>query len=123
MRRVGLRRHLIIRLDLASSHYTETVSDFMIESKINFLEKYENPANLPECRPIEQFWAVFSLPAYVHDLHLSGWNIMRHSFAQLTSASRSFCICSKSPLFLITPMILLSSAKSLIISFYNSNIF
>jgi transposase len=50
--------------DLASSHYAETVCDFMIESKINFVEKYENPANLPECRPIEQFWAILKEKVY-----------------------------------------------------------
>jgi hypothetical protein len=50
--------------DLASSHYAETVCDFMIESKINFVEKYENPANLPECRPIEQFWAILKQKVY-----------------------------------------------------------
>ena len=50
--------------DLASSHYAETVWDFKIESKINFGEKYENPANLPECRPIEQFWAILKEKVY-----------------------------------------------------------
>ncbi len=50
--------------DLASSHYAETVCDFMIESKINFVENYENPANLQECRPIEQFWAILKKKVY-----------------------------------------------------------
>jgi len=54
----------IFRPDLASSHYGETVCDFKIESKINFVEKYENPANLPECRPIEQFWAIIKKKVY-----------------------------------------------------------
>jgi hypothetical protein len=54
----------IFRPDLASSHYAETVCDFKIESKINFVEKYENPANLPECRPIEQFWAIIKKKVY-----------------------------------------------------------
>ena len=51
--------------DLASSHYAETVCDFMIEKNIPFVEKFENPANLPECRPIEQFWA--NLKSKVYD--------------------------------------------------------
>ena len=53
--------------DLASSHYAETVCDFMIESKINFVEKYENPANLPECRPIEKFWGILKEKVYKHN--------------------------------------------------------
>jgi hypothetical protein len=36
----------------------------MIENSINFVEKYENPANVPECRPIERFWAIFKQKLY-----------------------------------------------------------
>ncbi|MFK0731134.1 MAG: hypothetical protein ACIWVG_08205, partial [Gloeotrichia echinulata HAB0833] len=32
--------------DLASSHYAESVCDFLIENRIQFVEKYENPANV-----------------------------------------------------------------------------
>jgi hypothetical protein len=41
--------------DLASSHYTDTVLDYLIENSINHVEKINNPANLLECRPIEDF--------------------------------------------------------------------
>ena len=50
--------------DLASSHYAESVCDILIEEKIDFVEKYENPANLPECRPIEQLWAILKTAVY-----------------------------------------------------------
>ena len=30
----------------------------MIESNIDFIEKYENPDNLPEARLIEHFWII-----------------------------------------------------------------
>lgn len=40
----------------------------MMESKIDFVEKYENPANLPECRPIENFWAIIKSKVYAN-----GW--------------------------------------------------
>ena len=62
--KVSSGRRIYFQPDLASSHYAETVCDFMIESKINFVEKYENPANLPECRPIEQFWAILKQKVY-----------------------------------------------------------
>lgn len=68
--------------DLASSHYAETVCDFMIEKKIPFVEKYENPANLPECRPIEQFWATLKRLVYV-----DGWQAT--NLAQLSLRIRS----------------------------------
>ena len=51
--------------NLASSHYATTVCDFLILEKIEFVEKFENPANLPECRPVENFWAI--LKGYVYE--------------------------------------------------------
>lgn len=59
--------------DLASAHYAETVCDFMIEKNISFVEKYENPANLPECRPIEMFWA--SLKRLVYEANWQAKNL------------------------------------------------
>jgi len=29
-----------------------------VKEKINFIEKIENPANLPEARAIEDFWSI-----------------------------------------------------------------
>ena len=60
--------NIIFWPDLASSHYAETVLDFMIEENITYVEKYENPANLPECRPIELFWAALKRLVYAE-----GW--------------------------------------------------
>lgn len=54
--------------DLASSHYAKTVVDFMNNENITFVEKRENPANLPECRPIELFWAILKRKVYA-----KGW--------------------------------------------------
>ena len=53
--------------DLASSHYAETVLDFMIENRINHVDKVDNPANLPECRPIEDFWSILKGKVYANN--------------------------------------------------------
>ena len=50
--------------DLASSHYSETTMDCLIENDINYIEKYENPANCPEIRPIEDFWSILKGEVY-----------------------------------------------------------
>ena len=50
--------------DLASSHYAESTIDFLIENGINHVDKFENPANLPEVRPIENFWAILKAKVY-----------------------------------------------------------
>lgn len=44
--------------DLASSHYAKSVIRYLEEQNVNFVEKKDNPANLPEVRPIENFWGV-----------------------------------------------------------------
>lgn len=43
--------------DLATSHYANSVIQFMEGQNIKFVEKVNNPANVPECRPIEDFWS------------------------------------------------------------------
>ena len=44
--------------DLASSHYANTVTDFLDEKNINYVKRKENPPNVPELRPIEDFWGI-----------------------------------------------------------------
>jgi transposase len=50
--------------DLATSHYAETVVDYMIENSIIHVDKDDNPANLPEARPIEDFWSILKGKVY-----------------------------------------------------------
>lgn len=42
--------------DLARSHYAKSVIDFLKLKKIKVVPKDINPANVPEARPIENFW-------------------------------------------------------------------
>ena len=44
--------------NLASSHYAKTVITYLNKKKVHFVEKADNPVNLPECRPIENFWSI-----------------------------------------------------------------
>ena len=44
--------------DLSSLHNTETVLHYLIENSINLADKVDNLANLPEGRPIEDFWSI-----------------------------------------------------------------
>ena len=42
--------------DLASPRYAYSVTDWLEEQNMPFVPKHMNPANLPEARPIEDFW-------------------------------------------------------------------
>lgn len=44
--------------DLASAHYAKTVISYLDEKKINYVTKVDNPPNVPELRPIEDFWSI-----------------------------------------------------------------
>ena len=41
----------------ASSHYANFVVTDLRDEKINFVENYDIPANVPKVRAIEDFWA------------------------------------------------------------------
>ena len=50
--------------DLASSHYAKSVQNYMNEKKINFVKREEDPTNVHECRPFEDFWSVLKGKVY-----------------------------------------------------------
>jgi transposase len=54
--------------DLASSHYASIVVNYLKELKVNFMPKKCNPANLPQVRPIEDYWAHLKRNVYA-----GGW--------------------------------------------------
>ena len=50
--------------DLASSHYAKTVLNYLRAKNVNFVKKDQNPPNVPECRPIENFWGILKGKVY-----------------------------------------------------------
>ena len=54
--------------DLASSHYALKTVDYLKQENVKFVAKIENPANVPECRPIERFWYFLKAEVYAE-----GW--------------------------------------------------
>lgn len=53
--------------DLASSHYANKVTNYLKSQNIPYIPKFMNPANLPEARPIEDFWANLKMEVYKGD--------------------------------------------------------
>jgi len=50
--------------DKASSHYAKDTLNFLCKNNISFIEKMDNPTNLPQCRPIEDFFGQLSSIVY-----------------------------------------------------------
>ena len=55
--------------DKASSHYAGTVLQLLKDQKINFVVKCRNPTNVPQCRPIEDFWSILC-----NKMYKNGWS-------------------------------------------------
>ena len=86
--------------DLASSHYADNTLDFLLENGINHVDKNDNPANLPEVRPIEDFWSLLK-----GEVYKNGWKA-----SNLTQLRKKILKCLKN--FDDTSLQRLSSATS-----------
>ena len=50
--------------DQAGCHYAENSLDFLCEHLIHHVDKVDNPANLPEVRPIKDFQSILKAQVY-----------------------------------------------------------
>jgi transposase len=55
--------------DKASCHYANEVEKWLAQEKIDLVPYEDNPTNLPQARPIENFWSVLSDKVYA-----GGWS-------------------------------------------------
>jgi hypothetical protein len=53
--------------DLATSHYSKSVLEFLRRKKIKVVPRDVNPANTPEARPIENFWGDLKRLVYANN--------------------------------------------------------
>ena len=51
-------RKILFWSDLSTSHYANIVLEWLNNEKIEYVEKKDNPPNVPQARPIEHFWAL-----------------------------------------------------------------
>ncbi|XP_055633567.1 uncharacterized protein LOC129773925 [Toxorhynchites rutilus septentrionalis] len=54
--------------DKASSHYAKETLAYLKEKQITYVPKERNPTNLPQCRPIEDFFSFLSTLVYKNKL-------------------------------------------------------
>ncbi|CAH1110287.1 unnamed protein product [Psylliodes chrysocephalus] len=50
--------------NLASCHYARITSQWSSENNIDFVPKLDNPPNVPQTRPIDEFWSILSRKVY-----------------------------------------------------------
>jgi transposase len=64
--------------DLASSHYANSVVSYLNDQNIKFVPKHENPANVPEVRPIEDFWSILKGKVYENGWRAENLDLLRN---------------------------------------------
>ena len=69
--------------DKAFSHYTKKTLQYLEQKKIPYVPKERNPTNLPQCRPIEDFFGSLSALVYKN-------NWRAKDTRQLTTRIRNF---------------------------------
>lgn len=50
--------------DLASAHYANQTTALLRHLNVPFVQRQDNPPNLPQCRPIENFWSILKAAVY-----------------------------------------------------------
>ena len=50
--------------DKASAHYARITTDYLDANGINYVSKEDNPTEVPQCRPVEDFFGLLSTRAY-----------------------------------------------------------
>jgi len=63
--------------DLATSHYSYKVQDHLRSKNIEFVPKLHNPANVPELRPIEDFWSELKRLVYASNKKYKNLNQLK----------------------------------------------
>ena len=49
---------------MASSHYANETTEWLIQHKIKFIPKQVNSPDIPKARPIEDFWSILAGKVY-----------------------------------------------------------
>jgi len=73
--------------DLASSHYAKIVTEHFEAEGINYVLKKDNPPNVPEARPIEDFWGILKGKVYENN-----W---KAEYLEKLEARIKFCLKKK----------------------------
>ena len=63
--------------DMATSHNAKTIVDFMNAKNVNFMKKEDNTINIPEIRPIEDFWGILKGKVYESSWLATNFNQLR----------------------------------------------
>jgi len=64
--------------DLASDYYAKNVTTYFEANNINYVKRRDNPPNVPEVRPIEDFWSILKGMVYNGNWHAENINQLKN---------------------------------------------
>ncbi|CAF1531164.1 unnamed protein product [Adineta ricciae] len=59
-----LKENVLFWPDLASSHYSNTVTRYLDQNNVEFVDRQFIPQNCPQARPIESLWSILQTMVY-----------------------------------------------------------
>ncbi|KAJ8976795.1 hypothetical protein NQ317_014138 [Molorchus minor] len=59
-----IKNDIIFWPDLASCHYARRTREWLEHNNINYVPREDNPPNVPQARPIEEFWSLLCRKVY-----------------------------------------------------------
>lgn len=58
LRSLNIQQPILFWPDKATCHYANVTTGFLAANNITYVAKADNPTSVPQCRPIERFWAL-----------------------------------------------------------------
>lgn len=58
LRSLNIKQPVLFWPDKATCHYANITLEFLRDNNIAYVKKIDNPTSVPQCRPIERFWAL-----------------------------------------------------------------
>ena len=58
LRSLDIKQQILFWPDKATCHYANITVEFLKQNNIDYVRKLDNPTSVPQCRPIERFWAL-----------------------------------------------------------------
>ncbi|RWS19878.1 uncharacterized protein B4U80_11465 [Leptotrombidium deliense] len=86
----------ILWADNASCHYGSETVNVLENSTINYVPKSHNPANVPQLRPIERFWAMLKQKVYANGYQAENLHSLRR---RIVSKIKTFDLVTLENLF------------------------
>ena len=84
IKKLSQNQKVIFWPDLASSHYSNLVTEYLDSENIDYVQKEDNPPNVPNNRPIENYWELCKHAYKENNIFCKGLSHFRRVWKRLS---------------------------------------